>query len=438
MMQDSLTQQYRVSAEDARCELSVALIKLQSLESQLREANNSLMLKKMELQQTKLDADVFRENNARQASLIKSLRESLSIADSKILQFGAEISQKISRINSMETESKMSNSEFEKVRKNSQESMNALSETNRKLKEMFDKIVELLGENLSRWEDNFPDNINDLLSLLESELRNNRDSISHFKNFEKENQKLNKRLTLKNQELQKNQESYRDLEEKYVWACEKLENLNKNVLDQYRDVFEKSGENQADLNSYFDQKLKSNRSGTTTSRTDNENIGKSQSPNQDKNNQENQEPVQSFKASKDNLENQNKNVQSSDEKRKTGEFRELLDKTNQSKINPSPSAKPFADNDTASVSKPFSSAQTPEAKKEESNVGAKSPGGSKSGFQPSGLGFPSLQIRKSDDPPYQPTPLPKKNFDNPEGKQFKIRSEIYNFSTNHCCAKFCA
>ena len=92
-MNQFTAQENRVSAEDARCELSASLVKQQSAESELRENEHTLFLIKLELQQEKTDSRILKENNARQASLIKSLREHLILSDNKRWEISSNLNQ---------------------------------------------------------------------------------------------------------------------------------------------------------------------------------------------------------------------------------------------------------------------------------------------------------------------------------------------------------
>ena len=403
-------QQYRVGAEDARSELSVVLIKMQSLESQLRESNNNLVLKKMELQQAKIDSDVFKENNARQASLIKSLRESLSLADSKTLQLGTELSEKANRLSEAEKQSELANSVVENLRRSSANSQNELSVSHNKLKDLCRKLVEMLGKDFSAYENGFPGNIDQIISLMEAEMKKSRDSISQMKSFQRDNEKLNRQITRQSLQLQNNKESYKDLEEKYVWACQKLEDLNVLVMEKYRDVLKKSEVPHEMLTSANNSKSQDFESSKEKSTVITDAVfsdkGKISSENRST------PSIQRPKMAKNSLTQSQKKESS---KFSAGSVNSADHFSGSSYTTGISSARQTGQKQNESNVKPFSSARS---------VGREKPGkvvqsvgeeasGTKLPFH--GNAFPSAQIRKPDDPPYKPSVMPKKYTDLTEG-----------------------
>ena len=413
-------QQYRVGAEDARSELSVVLIKMQSLESQLRESNNNLVLKKMELQQAKIDSDVFKENNARQASLIKSLRESLSLADSKTLQLGTELSEKANRLSEAEKQSELANSVAESLRRSSANSQNELSVSHNKMKDLCRKLVEMLGKDFSAYENGFPGNIDQIISLMETEMKKSRDSISQMKSFQRDNEKLNRQITRQSLQLQNNKESYKDLEEKYVWACQKLEDLNALVMEKYRDVLKKSEvphEMLTSANNSKSQDFESSKEKSTVI-TDALFSDKGKISSENRSTPSIQRPKMAKNsltqsASPVTLKSESQKKESS--KFSAGSVNSADHFSGSSYTTGISSARQTGQKQNESNVKPFSSARS---------VGREKPGkivqsveeeasGTKLPFH--GNAFPSAQIRKPDDPPYKPSVMPKKYTDLTEG-----------------------
>nr|XP_014354036.1 PREDICTED: coiled-coil domain-containing protein 170 [Latimeria chalumnae] len=70
-----LLNHYRVTAEAARCDLAVLQVKQECVQAELLDAQTRLASKEASVKELKAEVESYKENNARQASIISSLRE---------------------------------------------------------------------------------------------------------------------------------------------------------------------------------------------------------------------------------------------------------------------------------------------------------------------------------------------------------------------------
>ena len=117
----------------------------------------------------------FQENNARQASLIKSLREHLIVSDNKRCEISQSLSESAASLKKMENTSKANSEELEKLRRESKHSSSevgklrkSLTESNENLESFYTQVLNIFNERLVNWEKHIPNNLQALLRLIRS------------------------------------------------------------------------------------------------------------------------------------------------------------------------------------------------------------------------------------------------------------------------------
>ncbi|XP_068925765.1 coiled-coil domain-containing protein 170 [Petaurus breviceps papuanus] len=151
---------YRKAAEDARSELAASLVKFECVQSELLDLRSKMFSKEVSCQELKAEMESYKENNARQSSLLMSLRdrvqetekESAALATSKMrteitanaaTQENQELKKKITDL-----EAKLKNS-----LKENEESKRQAVKNSRKLEEFLIQLSDCLEMDMKNEEE---------------------------------------------------------------------------------------------------------------------------------------------------------------------------------------------------------------------------------------------------------------------------------------------
>ncbi|XP_036625041.1 coiled-coil domain-containing protein 170 [Trichosurus vulpecula] len=140
---------YRKAAENARSELAASLVKFECVQSELLDLRSKMFSKEVSCQELKAEMESYKENNARQSSLLMSLRdrvqelekESAALATSKMR---TEITANAATQENQELKKKITDLEakLKKFSKENEESKNQAAKNSGKFEEF---LIQLSG-----------------------------------------------------------------------------------------------------------------------------------------------------------------------------------------------------------------------------------------------------------------------------------------------------
>ena len=182
-LQDSMVNEYRLNAEQARDELATTIAKMQSIEEDMKELKQKLTVKNSDYVGLKEENSKLKENNTRQSILISSLRDNLASLEERAVKIDTEHKITSSSVEEYKTQNKFLSEEITRYKEIilelevvKQSLSTEKSESRTKRTEMFIAILAALGEKSAEWDCQIPDNLNALTSKV-VELKNDRDGL---------------------------------------------------------------------------------------------------------------------------------------------------------------------------------------------------------------------------------------------------------------------
>ncbi|XP_072499814.1 coiled-coil domain-containing protein 170 isoform X2 [Notamacropus eugenii] len=151
---------YRKAAEDARSELAASLVKFECVQSELLDLRSKMFSKEVSCQELKAEMESYKENNARQSSLLMSLRdrvqetekESAALATSKMR---TEITANAATQENQELKKKITDFEakLKKCLKENEESKDRAAESSKKLEGFLIQLSDCLEMDMKNEEE---------------------------------------------------------------------------------------------------------------------------------------------------------------------------------------------------------------------------------------------------------------------------------------------
>ena len=183
-MHDSLVNEYRVNAEQARDELATTIAKMQSIEQDMKELKHKLTVTNSDYSELREENTKLKENNNRQSILINSMRSNILLLEEKITKSEIEIHSSKTEVEELKVQKSSWESEVTKYKEIILELevlksslVSEKGDSTSKRRELYISVLSALGESSAAWDSRIPDDFGALSAKVE-QLRMERDSAS--------------------------------------------------------------------------------------------------------------------------------------------------------------------------------------------------------------------------------------------------------------------